>query len=278
MASVHDPPPVTVRIAPARLRPRLVVSGAGDFWAGLPLGRNVALLAQDANGLAAFAKPAGVLSHPNEAGDERRSLLTTRYVVDGEFFEWTDAAGEKQRLWLLNRLDSATSGVILTADSAELAAEIRAHFKRKKVHKVYQALVFGVPRQVTEVWRDRLAVEKRGGHIRTAAHAGHVPAESQMTLGRTGTGPTRLALLRLEPRTGRSHQLRVQCAKRHLPIIGDQTYGDFAHNREFAKRAGTKRLFLHSLETAFDYEFRGRSHTFKATAPLPEEFERALGC
>ena len=38
--------------------------------------------------------------------------------------------------------------------------------------------------------------------------------------------------------TGRSHQLRVQCAKRHLPIVGDQTYGDFPRNRDFAKRTG----------------------------------------
>lgn len=253
------------------------MSGTIDFWSGLPLGRGVVLLHRDANGLVAFAKPAGTLSHPNEAGDERRALLSARYVLDGEYFEWTDNSGKAQRLWLLNRLDSATSGVILAAHSAELATEIRAHFKRKRVHKVYHALVFGVPRQISEVWRDRLAVEKRGGHIRTATHAGHVPAESQMSLVRTGTGPTRLALLRLEPRTGRSHQLRVQCAKRHLPIIGDQTYGDFAHNREFAKRAASKRLFLHSLETVFEYEFGGRSYTFKANAPLPEEFERALG-
>ncbi len=253
------------------------MSDVDGFWAALPLGRNVTLLQRDANGLAAFAKPAGVLSHPNEAGEERRALLGARYVLDGEFFEWTDGAGRARRLWLLNRLDSATSGVIMAADSAELALEIRAHFKRKRVHKVYQALVFGVPREIGEEWRDRLVVAKHGGQIRTAAHAGHVPAECRMSLVRTGVGATRLALLRLEPRTGRSHQLRVQCAKRHLPIIGDQTYGDFAHNRVFAKRAGTKRLFLHSLETAFDYEYRGQSHTFKATAPLPEEFEHALG-
>jgi len=83
-------------------------------------------------------------------------------------------------------------------------------------------------------------------------------------------------LLRLEPLTGRSHQLRVQCAKRALPIVGDQTYGDFSRNREFARLAGTRRLFLHSLETAFDYEFRGRRHAFAARAPLPEEFSRFL--
>jgi 23S rRNA pseudouridine955/2504/2580 synthase len=68
----------------------------------------------------------------------------------------------------------------------------------------------------------------------------------------------------------------VQCAKRGWPIVGDQTYGDFTRNREFAKRTGTKRLFLHSMETAFTYEIRGRKADFSAVAPLPEEFEKFL--
>jgi tRNA pseudouridine65 synthase len=248
-----------------------------SFWAALPLGRGVTLLTHDANGVAALNKPAGVLSHPNERGDEPRALLNARYVVDGEFFEW-DAAdgGRTSRLWLLNRLDSATSGVILAAAEAKLAAEIRAQFKRKAVRKVYAALVFGAPRQSTELWRDRLAIEKRAGQIRTAAQAGNVPAESRMTVVRSNRAEPRLTLVRLEPRTGRSHQLRVQCAKRNLPIVGDQTYGDFPRNRAFAKTAGTKRLFLHSLETAFEYELGGRKHSFAAKAPLPEEFEKFL--
>lgn len=246
------------------------------FWKGLPLGRGVSLLVHDANGLAAFNKPAGVLSHPNTSGDETRSLLTARYIMDGEYFEWTAATGATQRLWLLNRLDSATSGVILAAATAQLAEGVRAQFKRKQVRKVYSALVFGAPRRPAEVWSDLVAVQKSGGRIRTDTHAGHVPAESRMTLVRTGGGEPRVALIKLEPRTGRSHQLRVQCAKRHLPIVGDQTYGNFAQNRVFAKTAGTKRLFLHSMETGFDYEFDGKRHTFVAKAPLPEEFERFI--
>lgn len=245
-----------------------------SFWTTLPLGRDVTLLARDANGIAALYKPAGVLSHPNEPGDEPRSLLTAPYVLEGEFFEWAPAGGERQRLWLLNRLDSATSGVILAAGDAALAGEVRAQFKRKAVRKIYQALVFGAPRQSIELWRDRLAVEKRAGQIRTAAHTGHMPAESRMSVVRTNRAEPRLTLLRLEPRTGRSHQLRVQCAKRNLPIVGDQTYGDFRRNREFAKVAGTKRMFLHSVETNFEYEFGGRRHTFAAKAPLPAEFEQ----
>lgn len=248
-----------------------------DFWRTLPLGRDVTPLQRDPNGLVALNKPAGVLSHPNTEADEPRSLLTARYVVDGEYFEWpAPGSSEPQRLWLLNRLDSATSGVILAAASAELATEIRAQFKRKQVRKVYYALVFGAPRQPVELWRDLLAVEKRGGQIRTAVHAGRVPAESRMTIMRPPVGQPRLTLIKLEPRTGRSHQLRVQCAKRGMPIVGDQTYGDFARNREFAKLAGTKRLFLHSLETAFDYEWGGKPFHFAAKAPLPGEFERGI--
>lgn len=246
------------------------------FWAHLPLGRDVTLLSHDANGLAALAKPAGVLSHPNEIGDEPRSLLTVRYALDGEFFDWTDADGANRRLWLLNRLDSATSGVILAAADPELATEIRAQFKRKQVRKIYYALVFGAPRQALEIWRDLLAVDKRGGKIRAATSAGHVPAESRMSVVRVGRKEPKVSLIRLEPRTGRSHQLRVQCAKRHLPIIGDQTYGDFSRNREFAKLAGTKRLFLHSLETHFDYTWREREWKFVAKAPLPDAFEKFL--
>lgn len=252
--------------------------GADSFWAGLPAGRGVVLLTADENGLAALGKPAGVLSHPNEPKDQPRSLLTVHYDAVEECYRWkADDADEPLCLWLLNRLDSATSGVILVAKDRILAKEVRAQFKRKQVRKIYQALVFGRPAKPLEIWRDRLAVQKKGGQIRTSATAGHVPAESQMRVIRTrGIGSDALALIQLEPRTGRSHQLRVQCAKRNLPIVGDQTYGDFRRNREFAKRTGEKRMFLHSLETRFDYEWRGRSHAFGARAELPDAFHAAL--
>jgi 23S rRNA-/tRNA-specific pseudouridylate synthase len=249
---------------------------AESFWPALPLGVGVELLAHDANGLAAFAKPAGVLSHPNAVEDEPRSLLDARYAMDGEFFEWPDATGALHRLWLLNRLDSATSGVILAAANGELAEHVRMQFKLKRVRKIYHALLFGAPPHPLELWRDLLAIEKRGGKIRTTAHSGHVPAVSQMSVLRTGRGEPRLTLVRLEPRTGRSHQLRVQCARRGLPIVGDQTYGDFPRNREFAKFAGTKRLFLHSFETSFSYEWHGQTFSFAVRAPLPPEFEKFL--
>jgi 23S rRNA-/tRNA-specific pseudouridylate synthase len=246
------------------------------FWAALPLGRDVTLLECDANGVAALYKPAGVLSHPNEDGGESRAVLTARYEIEQEVFQWGPTGEASSRLWLLNRLDSATSGVILVAADGGVAREIRAQFKRRQVRKIYYALVFGAARQRTERWKDILAVDKRAGKIRTAANAGHIPAESTMTVVQLGKQEPPLTLLRLEPHTGRSHQLRVQCAKRGLPIVGDQTYGDFRRNRAFAKLAGEKRLFLHSAETVFEYSWQGKNWTFSASAPLPDEFKKFL--
>ncbi len=262
-----------------------------EFWTSLPLGPGVRLLNADRNGLAAFDKPAGVLAHPNHPGEASRSLLNAAYTLDGEFFEWPapvgagskDAGGgarlsvPPRRLWLLNRLDSGTSGVILVAASEELAATIRKLFRQKHIKKIYHALVFGAPGRASEVWKDRLAVQKKAGQIRTAV-GGNIPSEASMQVlqaHRSGSPP--LALIRLEPRTGRSHQLRVQCAGRHLPIVGDATYGNYGLNRDFARHSGLKRLCLHSNHTEFSYESGGKTHSFSATAPTPKEFLQALG-
>jgi len=240
------------------------------FWETLPLHEGVRLLAKDDNGLAAFDKPAGVLSHPNGSEDEARALLTCRYDKTAQCFTWK-VEGAPHQLWLLNRLDSATSGVILVATSEKLALAVREHFARKQVRKTYNALVFGHPHTSKAVWRDLLAINKKSGLIR-AATVGNIPSETHFEVIKHAQKNFSTTLIELEPRTGRSHQLRIQCAKRQLPIIGDQTYGDFALNREFAKANKTKRLFLHSLETAFNYEFAGKTFAFKASAPLPPEF------
>jgi len=242
-----------------------------DFWEKLPLGREVRLITRDANGVAAFAKPAGVLSHPNGPRDEPRALLTCAYDHHKECFVWHDPPGVENHLWLLNRLDSATSGVILAAAAEAVALTIKQQFARRQVHKIYEALVFGSPGAPKQLWSDRLSVAKRDGIIRTRS-AGSTTAVAHVTVLRRTPGPPPLALVQLDPKTGRSHQLRVQCARRGLPIVGDQTYGDFRLNREFARATRCRRLFLHSLETHFSYELNRRTHDFMAMAPLPAEF------
>ena len=242
-----------------------------------PLGTEVELLTSAPGGLLAFNKPAGVLSHPNMNSEQHRALLTCEYRLNGECYRWSDAAGTVRHLWLLNRLDSHTSGVILAVlDNPDLAKAVRALFLHKHVQKTYHALVFGKPSQAQEVWKDRLEIEKRGGQVRTKAGHG-IPSESHVrVLRQRKEASPPLALIELTPRTGRSHQLRVQCAHRRLPIVGDATYGDFGANRALAKATGVKRLCLHSHSTRFDYEHEGRTVKFSAVAPTPAAFLQLL--
>lgn len=249
-----------------------------DFAEIAPLHDGVTVIRELPAGLIGLSKPVGVLSHPNEPADARRSLLTCAYSLEGEFYSWAASTPESadDKAWLLNRLDSATSGVVLLARNEELARHIRQHFKLRKVQKMYAALVFGRPGSARATWRDRLSTAKRSGRLRTSAR-GNVPAETEITLVKSVTGDFgTVSLIQLEPKTGRSHQLRVQCAHRGLPIIGDATYGDFRRNRGFSKQGGHSRLFLHSFRTAFTFDWQGQNHRFVAESPLPAEFNAAL--
>ncbi len=236
-----------------------------------PLHPDCPLLGADPCGLLAVDKAAGVLSHPNAPGDATPALLQAPY----DFATETYRAGDT--VWyLLNRLDGPTSGVILLARDPEVAAAVKDAFARHTVEKSYLALVRGFPPQPRARWRDRLATRRRGGMLRTVSVPGPPNAETEMVLRERGVGPPARALLELRPLTGRTHQLRVQCALRRLPIIGDTTYGDFAFNRAFRRRTGTDRLFLHSWKTRLAFEWAGRRVCFAAESPLPPVFAVAL--
>ncbi len=237
---------------------------------GLPFGPGVRVIKADANGLCAVEKPEGILSHPNSQKDRGRSLLGTPYDSNDESYR-IDGVGGFERVWLLNRLDSATSGLILVALDKEVAGAVRRVFRDRKVRKIYQTLVFGHARVSRQSWVDRMNVKGGQDSVR-AVDSGPLKAETDMRRLRLIPGPPALSLLELIPHTGRTHQLRFQCGKHRLPVVGDQTYGDFRANREFARRHGSKRLFLHSSAVRLEYRLSNQTVRFEARSPLPSEF------
>jgi tRNA pseudouridine65 synthase len=229
-----------------------------------PLARGVRVLQTDPSGLVAFEKPEGVLSHPNVTSGHLKALLTCAYDFETEAYHWQD-----QRLWLLHRLDSPTSGVILASSDEHLARVVKAAFRDGGVRKTYHALVFDTPHTSQATWRDRL--EKRGSN--SVVTKGPVNAITEMhTLGSKRLPDGVVSHLELRPQTGKTHQLRVQCAARGTPIIGDGTYGDFASNRAFARIMGLKRLFLHAFEVHLELVWQGATLEFHARSDLPNEF------
>jgi 23S rRNA-/tRNA-specific pseudouridylate synthase len=232
-----------------------------------PLGPGVEIVKAGPAGLYALNKPSGVRSQPKEGGKDPQALLTCSYSLKDEAYHIPpDKGGGK--VWLLHRLDAGTSGVILVADQESTAEEVKQAFEEHRVKKTYVALVFGWPKGNEAVWRDRIEVRKEGGKARGKAGDG-AWAEAGMKVrerfqGKVGS----MALLELKPSTGRTHQLRIQCANRDVPIVGDRTYGDFQKNRGYKG----SRLFLHaeSVEVSFGVE------KFKSYVTVPEEFKTTL--
>lgn len=247
--------------------------------APLPLGPGVRILVEHATGLLALEKPAGIAAHPNTPAASPRALLHADYDETAECYRFPDAAGGMARVWLLNRLDSPTSGVILVAVNEPTARAVRALFAEREVEKTYHAVVKGgrlVP--PAGIWKDRLEKHAGGDHVRAAASKSGVEAVSEYAWMKTNRELPALSLIRLTPHTGRTHQLRIQCAAHGHPIVGDKTYGDFALNKQLGSREKRfDRLFLHCSRTAFSFVLAGKTHAFAAESPLPPEFDLITG-
>ncbi len=242
----------------------------------LPLNERAHVLAVHPCGLVALDKPAGVRTHPNTQHEEGPSLLDALYDPELECYHWEPLQGSSiSRLYLLNRLDGPTSGVVLCALDPELAQAGRRQFLEGKVAKLYYAVVFGHPRPLQGRWTDFLQRMPQHGHVRVQ-RGGNVEAVTLYRQMRTDSNKLDLSLLQLRPRTGRTHQLRVQCAARNLPIVGDRTYGDFERNKAIAKASNLKRLFLHSSETEISFAWKGQTVNLTAASPLPESFQTLL--
>lgn len=237
----------------------------------LPLAHGVRVLKAEPNGLIALEKPSGVRAHPNDNKPDSNALLTVVYDAEEECYQWSTASdGRTHRLWLLHRLDAPTSGLILCSTNEELAIAVKAAFAERKVEKVYHAIIRGSMPGYKTVWKDRFSITRKQGLVR-AGCGGAVEASVAVKAIKAVSQPRPLTLLELRPHTGRTHQLRVQCAEHDHPIVGDATYGDFRLNREIAKQTGHKRLFLHSSSLSFTLG-RPNGVSFAAQSLLPEAF------
>ncbi len=232
----------------------------------LPLGSGVKVLASQ-NGLIALEKPAGLMSHPNRRGDYSRCLLTTDYDYEDEVYTWEASTGA-QRAWLLNRLDSPTSGILLLAVDEKIVPTIRQLFASHKVNKTYYALVKHTPSPVSGCWKDHLKQDSYRSAKVGRAELGNFAETRYHVIDKSKELP--VSLVQLIPLTGRTHQLRIQCNYHRHPIVGDRTHGDFSFNRKISSITGEKRMMLHSAEISLSYVCEGKSYDFYAKSTLPE--------
>ncbi len=178
--------------------------------------------------------------------------------------------GSNQRPRLVHRLDKDTSGVILIARDGPAAAKLTAAFRARTARKIYWAVVAGVPRPAKGMVDRALAKQpgRRGEKVTTQSQG---KGKRAVTLYRTiDVAARQAAWLALEPRTGRTHQLRVHCAEMGTPILGDGKYGGSRAFPESGEGA-PKLLHLHARAISLPHPAGG---LLEVTAPLPDHMRR----
>lgn len=194
-------------------------------------------------------KPIGVLSHSKGA-------MNDEFTVADFFRNYTTYNLDTNRPGIIHRLDRDTSGVMIGARNAETATLLQKQFADRKTKKTYMAIVEGVP-NLTKANID-LPIERnpsKPSTFRIGTNGKNALTKFEV-LG--STSDEKCSLVKLQPKTGRTHQLRVHMQYIKNPILGDKVYGK-----------ESTRLFLHALSLEITIP-GGERKTFQA--PIPESF------
>src|SRR6476620_12184881 len=232
--------------------PRPSPAGAGEG--------DLAVLFRD-DALAVVDKPAGLMVHDSA-------------LARGE----TDFAADRLReqfarpIFLVHRLDRATSGCLLLAFDCDVASALGKTLMARDVEKDYLAVCRGWPAE------ERFTIDHPldGGPGKPVKKPATTTFERlatcELDIPSAGFPTSRYALLRAHPLTGRFRQIRRHLKHVSHHLIGDTSHGDGRHNRAF-RMLGIHRMLLHAERLAFAHPASGER--IEVRAPLDAEFAKA---
>jgi 23S rRNA pseudouridine1911/1915/1917 synthase len=169
--------------------------------------------------IAAVNKPPGMVVHPAK-GHWKGTLASAL----AHHFSSLSTAGGATRPGIVHRLDRDTSGVILVAKTDAAHMSLAEQFERRTVEKEYRAIVVGSPP------RDRDLIDRPiGAHPyqreKMAIRHDHPTVRQAQTFYEVVERFTGFSLVRILPKTGRTHQIRVHLASIGCPVLCDRLYG-----------------------------------------------------
>jgi len=200
--------------------------------------------------LVAVNKPAGLLVHRSmiDRHETRFALQMVRNQVG-------------QHVFPVHRLDKPTSGVLLFALNPETAKIMGEKFANRETSKTYLAIVRGYTeaeavidyalKEELDKKSDKKAKQDKAPQEAVTHYHRLATAELNIAVGRYETA--RYSLVRIQPQTGRKHQIRRHFKHIFHPIVGDTTHGDGKHNQLFRNEFDCHRLLLAATSLSFDH-------------------------
>jgi len=206
-------------------------------------------------------KPAGMVIHP--APGHRNGTLVNALLA-----HCPDLAGDSgdARPGIVHRLDRDTSGLILVAKNEQIRRALQRQFKDRQVHKVYVALLDGNLEAARGRIEAPLGRDPRHRQRMAVVPGGREAVTEYRLLASFAGGD--YSLVEAEPKTGRTHQIRVHFASIGHPVVGDTVYG------RRRTRLSMPRQFLHAQRLGFTHPLTGQPLEF--SAPLPDDLTTVL--
>ncbi len=191
-------------------------------------------------------KPSGLLVVP--AGREKGPDATTRLNT------MLAGRGSPTGAFPCHRLDQDTTGVVIFAKSKEIQQKIMTQFRDRKVHKIYIAFING-------------HLQKKTGTLTSHIEGGwpyhrHEKKKLAITHYTVLQSEKHFSIVRLEPVTGRTNQIRIQFRDCGHPLVGERR---FAFARDWPTRF--RRIALHAAEVTFTHPKNHQKLSVRAELP-----------
>ncbi len=226
--------------------------------------------------LIAINKTAGRVVHPSKgnAGGTLASALQFH-------FDHLSTLGGPSRPGIVHRLDRDTSGVIVAAKTDEAHAKLAAQFEQRQVKKEYFAIVVGAPDLDRDVISAPIGPHPRKRE-RMAVRRDHPASREAETYYEVIERFDGFAALRVRPKTGRTHQIRVHLASLGCPVLCDRPYGarvkitlgEIERSNDDNPKVLLERQALHARRIQLAHPSTGETLTIEA--PPPDDIMRVL--
>ncbi len=210
------------------------------------------------NHLLVIDKPAGVLSQEDHTNDPDVLTLCKKYIKK--------KYNKPGNVWLglVHRLDRPVSGLMVLAKTSKAASRLSEQVRNHTINKVYWALVYGMTKE-SDTLIHYLEKDPKSNTVKAYGSKKGRAKKAELSF-ETVKQSAHYSVIKVDLKTGRPHQIRVQLNKIGHPIWGDYKYAE-------QDSGPGKSLALRAMKLEFQHPTKGEILRFEAPKPRKQPWD-----